>query len=250
MSEIRLVVQGDDLGMCRAVNEGIITAATDGVLTQTSVMAPTPWFAEGAMLAKKLGIPTGLHVTLTCEWEYLRWGPLTASPSLRDADGLFKRTVEEAMLGGADEAVVEVNAQIDRAQACGLELSYVDPHMGVSLVPAYEAACARLGKKFMYPNINPHHEFSTSVMWLSLASRRDRGAWFADQLERLGPGTHMVMAHPAVPSDELRAVTPPDAENYFWAEPTRIADLEALCAPEVRKIIENRNIELIAARDL
>ena len=45
MSEIRLVVQGDDLGMCRAVNEGIALAAIDGVLTQASVMAPTPWFA-------------------------------------------------------------------------------------------------------------------------------------------------------------------------------------------------------------
>ena len=110
-------------------------------------------------MAKRLGLATGLHVTLTCEWEYLRWGPLTAGASLRDADGLFKRTVAEALEGDPDDAVVEVNAQIDRAQACGLELSYVDPHMGVSLVPAYEAACARLGVKFMYPMINPHHDW-------------------------------------------------------------------------------------------
>ena len=50
MSDIRLVVQGDDLGMCRSVNEGMVTAATEGILTQASVMAPTPWFAEGAAM--------------------------------------------------------------------------------------------------------------------------------------------------------------------------------------------------------
>ena len=249
MSEIRLVVQADDLGMCRSVNEGIALSKTDGILTQTSVMAPTPWFGEGAEMAKRLGIPTGLHLTFTCEWEYLRWGPLSTGASLRDSDGLFKRTVEAAAEGAADEGIVEANAQIDRAQAAGLELTYVDPHMGVSITPAYEAACERLGVKFMYENINPHHQWDSPVIWLSLMSRRDRGAQFADVLEKLGPGTHMVMSHPSTSTDEIKGVTPADAENYFWAEPTRIADLEALCAPEVRKVIENRNIELIAARD-
>ena len=227
-----------------------MAAATHGILTQTSVMAPTPWFGEGAALAKKHGVATGLHLTYTCEWEYLRWGPLSPAASLRDSDGLFKRTVEEAMQGDPDEAVIEANAQIDRAQAAGLELSYVDPHMGVSMRPGYEAACGRLGVKFMYDNIDPHHEWDSPVIWLSLASRRDRGAWFAETLEKLGPGTHMVMAHPSVASEEIRGVTPSDAENYFWAEPTRVADLEALCAPEVRKVIENRNIQLVSARDL
>jgi predicted glycoside hydrolase/deacetylase ChbG (UPF0249 family) len=249
MGDIRLIVQADDLGMCRAVNEGIELAATDGILTQTSVMAPTPWFAEGAAMARRVGVATGVHVTFTCDWEFLRWGPLTAAGSLRDEQGLFKNTVAAAAEGDADEAIAEAHAQIDRAQACGLELSYVDPHMGLSQVPAYEAACARLGKKFMYPGVNPHHVFD-SVIVLSVASRRDRGAWLAQTVEQLGAGTHMIQTHPAVESAELRAVTPADAENYFWAESTRVPDLEALCAPEVRKVIEARGIELIAVRDL
>ena len=83
MSDIKLVVQGDDLGMCRSVNEGIVLAATEGILTQASVMAPTPWFAEGAAMVQRVGLPVGLHVTLTCEWDYLRWSPLSPAPSLR-----------------------------------------------------------------------------------------------------------------------------------------------------------------------
>jgi predicted glycoside hydrolase/deacetylase ChbG (UPF0249 family) len=249
VGEIRLIVQADDCGMCRAVNEGIALAKTDGILTQTSVMAPTPWFAEGALMTKRLGLATGLHVTLTCDWEYLRWGPLTPAPSLRDTDGLFKRTVKGAAEGTAEDGVAEANAQIDRALSFGLNLEYIDPHMGLSIIPAYEAACARLGLKFMYPGVEPRHHFD-SITVLSVQSRKDRPAWFAEFLEQLPPGTHMVQSHPAVASEELRAVTPEDAENYFWVESTRVPDLDAICAPEVRKVVESRGIELISVAEL
>ena len=58
MGTIRLVVQADDLGMCRSVNEGIEHAIVDGIVTQTSVMAPTPWFVEGATRIGRLGVTT------------------------------------------------------------------------------------------------------------------------------------------------------------------------------------------------
>ena len=120
VSDIKLVVQGDDLGMCRAVNEGIALAKTDGILTQASVMAPTPWFAEGAAIVRRAGLPVGLHVTLTCEWDYLRWSPLSPATTLRGADGTFHRTVEDAATADPGEAVAEAHAQADRATALGL----------------------------------------------------------------------------------------------------------------------------------
>jgi predicted glycoside hydrolase/deacetylase ChbG (UPF0249 family) len=207
-------------------------------------MAPTPWFAEGALLAKKHGIATGLHVDFTCEWQYLRWAPLTAAPSLRDPDGGFVRGVAAAKQGSSEDAIIEVDAQIDRAQSLGLTLSYVDPHQGVSLLPAYEHACHRLGLKFMYQNVNPHLEWASIIVLSVGGPLADRTAWFVDQLEQLAPGTHMVMTHPGVACEELRSLTPSDAFDYEWTEPIREADLAALCAPEVRKVVENRKIEL------
>jgi predicted glycoside hydrolase/deacetylase ChbG (UPF0249 family) len=252
MGDVRLVVQGDDLGMCRAVNEGISIAHAEGILTQSSVMAPTPWFGEGAAMARRQGLPVGLHVTLTCEWEYLRWSPLTPAPSLRGADGTFHRTVAEATAASdPDEAVAEALAQAARAEAAGLELTYVDPHMGVSVVPAYEAVCARSGLRFVYPGegVAPHHEWA-SVIILSIGPVRDRTAWFVEQLEQIGPGTHFVMAHPGVAGPELQALTDRDAENSVWAETFRTRDLAALCAPEVRQVVERRGIDLVAIADL
>jgi predicted glycoside hydrolase/deacetylase ChbG (UPF0249 family) len=249
VSDIKLVVQGDDLGMCRSVNEGIVLAATDGILTQASVMAPTPWFAEGAAMVQRVGLPVGLHVTLTCEWDYLRWSPLSPAPSLRASDGTFHRTVDAAATADPADAVAEAHAQADRATAVGLDITYIDPHMGVSVRAAYEAMCARFGVKFIYRGIEPHHEWASLIV-LSLAPFEDRGAWLAERLDSIGPGTHFVLSHPAVESAELRAITDPANENAVWAEPIRIEDLAALCDRSVRKVIERRDIALVAARDL
>ena len=93
MGTIRLVVQAQRLGMCRAVNEGIEHAVADGIVAQTSVMAPTPWPAEGAARRRRLGVTTGLHATFTCEWRYLRWAPLSVGATL--GDGTMRRTVVE-----------------------------------------------------------------------------------------------------------------------------------------------------------
>ncbi len=89
-SVIRLVVRGDDFGMCHAVNEGIRRAFTEGIVTTASTMAPCPWFGEAVKITKEIGIPLGAHQTLTCEWDYFRWRPLTGGPSLVGADGTFR----------------------------------------------------------------------------------------------------------------------------------------------------------------
>ncbi|MGI8672171.1 MAG: hypothetical protein ACR2LU_06150 [Luteitalea sp.] len=34
-------------------------------------------------------IDAGVHLALTSEWENVKWGPLTAAPSLVDANGYF-----------------------------------------------------------------------------------------------------------------------------------------------------------------
>jgi len=250
---IRLVVQADDLGVCRAVNEGIEHAVRDGVVTQTSVMAAAPWFAEGAARVRRLGVTTGLHGTLTCEWRYLRWAPLSTGASLRGSDGTMHRTVEDAA-ASADptEAAAELAAQAGPTRACGLEPAYVDCHMGISVPSAFAAACAELGVRFIYRGVEPHHEFA-SLYVLSMASPDDlaaRTAHFVDWLDRLDGGVHFVMSHPAVASDELRALTDPDDDNAVWAEPWRVADLAALTDPAVRRAIERRGIELVSVADL
>lgn len=251
--DIRLVVQADDLGMCRAVNDGIELAIVDGIVTQTSVMAPAPWFVEGADVARRTGVVTGLHATFTCEWDALRWAPLSTGPSLRLDDGTMPRTVDDAAERiDAAEGLAELRLQARRAQECGLDLAYVDPHMGISVTSAYAALCADLGVRFIYPGVEPHHTFD-SVYVLSMASTKDlsaRTGRFVEWLERLGGGVHFVLTHPGTAGEELRALCPPDSPNAMWAETWRVADLAALTDPAVRATIDRRHIQLTTVADL
>ena len=58
------------------------------------------------------------------------------------------------------------------------------------------------------------------------------------------------MSHPAVASDELRAISDPSDDNAVWAEPWRVADLAALTDRAVREVVERRGIELVSVVDL
>ena len=75
MTTTQLIVQGDDFGMCHAVNEGIAQSFQSGILTQASAMVPCPWISEATALAAELDLPIGTHGTLTCEWDFLVFKP-------------------------------------------------------------------------------------------------------------------------------------------------------------------------------
>jgi chitin disaccharide deacetylase len=58
-----LIVNGDDFGLARGVNEGIIEAHTDGILTSTSLMVLAPAAADAAALAPvHPEMSVGLHL--------------------------------------------------------------------------------------------------------------------------------------------------------------------------------------------
>src|SRR5579871_6997746 len=61
----RLIVNADDFGRSRSINEAVIRAHREGILTTASLMVNEPSFAEAVELARQnpqLGV--GLHLTL------------------------------------------------------------------------------------------------------------------------------------------------------------------------------------------
>jgi chitin disaccharide deacetylase len=243
-SDIQLIVRGDDFGMCHSVNEGIVRAFTDGILTQSSVMVPCPWFTEAAQLARTHAIPVGIHQTLTCEWDNLRWRPLTSGPSLTGADGTFYRSVAEASAAIThDEAVAELLAQAARFTAEDLTIDYLDVHMGAVAPKAYTEVADKLGELFVYSELARSRGL-TSIDGLSERDTSGKKDWLMTYLSELGPGVHMLVVHPAVAGPEIASLTGPDSIPYRWAEEYRIADLELLTDPEVAALVRARGIEL------
>ncbi|HEU5420397.1 MAG TPA: ChbG/HpnK family deacetylase [Streptosporangiaceae bacterium] len=246
-TETRLIVRGDDFGMCHSVNEGIVRAFTEGIVTQASVMVPCPWFTEAAHLARTRAIPVGIHQTLTCEWDYLRWRPLTSGSSLAGPDGTFYRSVEEACAAIThEEAVAELLAQAGRFTAEGLAIGYLDAHMGESVPQAYTEVADQLGAVYLYSELARSCGL-TSVRTLSDRDARDKKDWLMTYLSELGPGLHLLVTHPAVAGPELASLTGPDSVPYRWAEEYRISDLDLLTDPEVAAHIRAGGIELTTA---
>ena len=246
----QLIVRVDDFGMCHAVNEGIERAFVEGIASQTSVMAACPWLTEATAISRRLALPVGLHMTLTCEWDFLRWTPLTPGSSLRAADGTFHRTVAEVQRSAAhEEALAEILAQAARVVQEGVALSYLDFHMGDGAHAAYAEASRALSLPLVPQG------FETSVPLDSRAdlSPRDGGgkkAWLLQYLEGLGPGTHLLVCHPGVPGPELSAITGPASIPYLWAEEYRRSDLAVLTDPAVRDAVERLGIVLTSVAAL
>lgn len=243
MAEVRLVVQGDDFGMCHAVNAGTVEAFRDGIVTQVSTMAACPWFTEAAALAREFAIPVGVHQTMTCEWDFLRWRPLTDGASLVGEDGTFRRTVAEAQAAVShEEAVRELSAQVAKFGAEGLAVEYLDVHMGSSVPPAYDEVSAAVGKPFIY-GPSEAQRFA-SINTLSDRDAADKKPWVLDYLDKLTPGVHLLVTHCAAADPELAALHRPGSDTYRWASEYRLSDQSVVLDPEIRHAIESRNITL------
>lgn len=245
----RLVVQSDDFGMCHAVNEGVAQAFTDGILTQASMMPPCPWFDDAAAIAHEIALPVGMHSTLTCDWDRLRWGPLTSGASLTDDGVAFRPTVAAAKAAiDHDEAVAELEAQVARMRSAGLTPTYFDCHMGIVAARAYQEICERYDRPFLYPPVERAVPF-TSIKMLSERPGETKKEWLLHYLATRGPGLHLLFGHCAVDSDELAAIASPSHPSYAWVREYRVSDQAVLCDPEIRDAVEANGIELVSLEE-
>src|SRR3954470_813961 len=116
-----IIVHADDLGETHAVNAAAIKSLEAGSVNSASLMVPCPWFPEIADYAKSHpGADFGLHLTLTSERVYYRWGsvaPLDKVPSLVDTNGYLYHDWEEKQHVNPQEVETELRAQIERALA-------------------------------------------------------------------------------------------------------------------------------------
>jgi predicted glycoside hydrolase/deacetylase ChbG (UPF0249 family) len=131
-----IIVNADDLGKSREINDAIFELMARNRVTSATIMANGPEFAHAIRGLR--GLPDrsfGIHFSLT------EFAPLSqrssASFLLTDADGLLHRSITRARwtpaLGRAIYA--ELCAQVERLLSMGVSISHIDSHHHVHTVP-------------------------------------------------------------------------------------------------------------------
>ena len=139
---IYLIVRGDDIGSSHAANIACIRSYKEGIMRTVELMVPCGWFPEAVkLLNENPGLDVGVHITLTSEWENVKWRPLTHVPSLTDVDGYFFPQIwqrKDFPPGTAlkeanwkiEEIEKEMRAQIELAKRKVPHVSHLTCHMG------------------------------------------------------------------------------------------------------------------------
>jgi predicted glycoside hydrolase/deacetylase ChbG (UPF0249 family) len=191
-----IIIHADDLGETHAVNAAAIKALQSGTINSASLMVPCPWFPEIADYAKSHpDADFGLHLTLTSERVYYRWGPVASAdkvPRLVDETGYLYHDWEHHEYVNPRDVEVELRSQIERALAMDVRPTHLDSHQ-------YRLIMS--GKELFDVMLRVGHEYK-----LPIFVTRD---WFADHpylQESLGPGDivldHTVTIEPEVPPEK------------------------------------------------
>ncbi len=257
---IRLIVRGDDMGSSQASNEAAVRCFGDGVMRDVEVMAVGPWFPEAArLLRENPGLDAGLHLTLTSEWDNVKWRPLTTAPSLVGRDGYFHPMIWPHPHYGKEGALKEqpwkleeiereLRAQVELTKREVPHLSHLSDHMGFqALGPEVVALVARLAREHGL-DVDPAALGVKGVGWDGKPETPSQKIEsFVRVLERLGPGTWLFVDHPSLDTPEMRAV---HHVGYEAVAVDREGVTDAWTSPAARDVVRRRGIELIGYRDL
>lgn len=253
-----LLITSDDFGMCHAINIGIVRAMSEGAVTSTTFMAPCPWFAEAAWLARKHHLKAGVHLCLTCEWDLFRWGPLTPAPSLRAPDGGFPQGFPALAESARDEEILrEFDAQIARVRAAGLEPTHIDVHMlsadddrpGVDRFQEHvRATCLKHGLVWIRDR-RPGTGLVHLTDQIGSSGLTEAEVWQALKGWST-PGLYHIIAHVAEDMPELAAMCSEGHPARHWASDYRLADLRLLASPATRGLLEKAGFTLVDAPTL
>jgi chitin disaccharide deacetylase len=273
-----LIIHADDIGMCQATLPALADLLDFGLLSSAAVMVPCPWFPQTAAFCRAHPtVDMGVHLTVNCEWQGYRWGPISTSDpatGLLDEKGYFPaQPAVVAEQANVEVVATELRAQVTRALAAGVDATHVDAHMGSVLHPKFSwSYCeiaqdhrlpafflSRAGEERLYErgfsrlsdgdSSRVRNELETQnlplfddIAMLPLNDPVDQVAQAKQIVANLRPGLTVLILHPAVDTPELRAIT------ADW--PSRVANYETCLSVELRDYVQQTGVQVIGYRPL
>lgn len=221
-----LIVNADDFGRGSGVNQGVITAFEQGIVTSASLMVRHPAAEEAAAYARahpELGM--GLHIDLG-EWVY------------RDDEwALAYQVVPE---DDAEAVEAEITRQLDRfLQLVGRPPTHLDSHQHVHRTQPIRPLVLSLGSRLDVPV----RHFSSAMHYCGkFYGQTATGVPYPQGItlealrgliDELQLGTTELVCHPA---------TEVCFETMYREE--RVRELAVLCDPSLRPLLRREKIRL------
>lgn len=249
----------DDVGMNHSVNQAIAKVAETRMPFSVSVLFVCPWYQEAVeILRQHPEVAVGVHLALNSEWRGYRWGPVLGQggvPSLVDSAGYFRQSGEDFLASPYDlgEVERELSAQVERALATGLRISYVDTHMGTVLsTPQLREVAERVARKYGL-GISTYLGESYFSLWdVPVGSKKSEMLSHLADLAR--DSVNLVVVHVAERTPEMEAIYDMNApeQNAPGAGVVdhRNAELQAMLSPELAELVRSGRIRLVTYRQL
>lgn len=260
-----LIIHADDAGLCQSENKATIESLRRGIVNSYSIMATCSGFDEIARFAKNNPeFDYGIHLTLTCEWENQRFGPvlpITEVPSLVDEYGHFFKTREKLKNRASNiDIQKELEAQINKAYDYGLNPSHIDSHMySVGISEAVFSIYRNLGVQYSLP-VFMNQEVLSMVTRESLIKKDDflidhffignfedfkngkLQEYYFKVLDELKPGINILLLHPAYDSEEMKEIT---VNHPNFGSEWRAIDFDFITSEKAKSKIMKNDIQLI-----
>jgi hopanoid biosynthesis associated protein HpnK len=269
----RLIVNADDFGDSRSINEAVIRAHRGGILTTASLMVNGEAASEAVELARqnpRLGV--GLHLTLVCGASAL---PPADIPDLVDDEGRFSNHPVTsgfrffARPGLRAQLESEIGAQFDKFRAAGLKLDHVNGHLHFHLHPTVFSILMRRAREWGITHLRLTRDF----FWLNLriasghlfyrlshaAVFRLLAARARPTLDRLGikhtVAVFGLLQNARVDEGYTMGLLPrlPPGVSELYSHPSLDEfshEFDALISPKVKALLEEHGIQRLRYQDL
>lgn len=269
----RLIVNADDFGRSHEINEAVIRAHREGILTTASLMVNESSAEEAVALARKnpsLGV--GLHLVLVCGHSALppssipdlvnKQSEFTDNPVAAGCKYFFSRRCQSQLRD-------EIAAQFEKFRGFGLPLDHVNGHLHMHLHPAifkiltenaaaWDIRTMRLTRDPFWLNAR-----LASGQWLYRLSHAfiyrtlsGRARPILSRLEiRHTEKVFGLLQNARVDDDYVKKLLPelPPGDSELYSHPSLHQyknEFDALINPSTRDLVRQLGIQLIRYQDL
>lgn len=179
---LKLIINADDLGRNRDVDDAIVTCIEKGLINSSTIMANGEDFVSVKSITERHPeISYGVHLVID-EMECLTKPKIFVETGITDVHGFFiKGGIRKTKINRKIKEAVfqEWCAQIDRIQGVGINIDHIDSHHHLHTLPELFETLLKLSRKYKinkirnttyiprYLHISPvavaNHHISTSI---------------------------------------------------------------------------------------